>query len=152
MSAFRWLASPLTGTAGVLAGLCLIAIPLRRLTSAAPVAAVQAPSAVVSAAEIPAVLRLKLLAPARHLTLKSTDGIILLDKPSLPAGESGHDVALRLIDGELDIELHADFGDHAAETAVFLTVMPDGYEEQTRYVTGGGLMDETLRYDWHPAH
>jgi hypothetical protein len=46
----------------------------------------------------------------------------------------------------------ADFGDQAAETAEFLTVMPDGYEEQTRYVTGSGLLEETLRYEWHHAH
>ena len=33
----RWLTSPLAGTAGVIAGLCLISIPLRQLTSAPPV-------------------------------------------------------------------------------------------------------------------
>jgi hypothetical protein len=151
MSVSRWLASPLAGTAGVLAGLCLLAIPLRKLTSAPPEPQAR-PAPVVSTAEIPAVLRVKLLAPAKRLTLKNADGTILLDEPSPPAGESEHDVALRFNDGELDIALVADFGDHAAETAVFLTVMPDGYEEQTRYVTGSGLLDETLRFEWHHAH
>lgn len=152
MSASRWLATPLAGTAGVLAGLCLLAIPLRKLTSAAPDPQARPAPAVVSTAEIPAVLRVKLLAPAKRLTLKNADGTILLDEPSPPAGESEHDVALRFNDGELDIALAADFGDQAAETAVFLTVMPDGYEEQTRYVTGSGLLEETLRFEWHHAH
>jgi hypothetical protein len=70
MSAFRWLASPLAGTAGVLVGLSLIAIPLRKLTSAPPLPAVRAATAVVSATEIPAVLRIKSLAAAKRLTLK----------------------------------------------------------------------------------
>jgi len=152
MSAFRWLASPLAGTAGVLAGLCLISIPLRKLTSAPPLPAVRAAPAVVSATEIPAVLRIKSLAPAKHLTLKTTDGTILLDALAADAGESEHDVALRFTDGELEIILHADFGDHPSETAVFLTVMPDGHEEQTRYATGSGVLEETLRYEWPHTH
>lgn len=152
MSAFRWLASPLAGTAGVLAGLCLIAIPLRKLTSAPPLPAVRAAPVVVSATEIPAVLRIKSLAPAKRLTLKTTDGTVLLDRLAAEAGESEHDVALRFTDGELDILLHADFGDHPSETAVFLTVMPDGHEEQTRYATGSGVIEEILRYEWPHTH
>jgi hypothetical protein len=47
--------------------------------------------------------------------------------------------------------LHADFGGDA-ETAVFLTVMPDGYEEQTRYATGSGKLrgNPALRVAAHP--
>lgn len=150
MSAFRWLASPLAGTAGVLAGLCLLAIPLRKLTSATPVT--QASKVEVSETEIPAVLRLKLLAPAQRLLVKNADGTILLDMPSPPAGESEHDVVLRFADGALELSLAAEFGVETAETAVFLTVMPDGHEEQTRYVTGSGLLEETLHYGWRHAH
>ncbi len=150
MSAKRWLASPLAGTAGVLAGLLLIAIPLRQLTSAppAPPSAPQEPSLT----EIPAVLRVKLLAPANRLLVKTPDGAVLLDIPQPPAGESEHDAVLPIADGGLDLVLSAEFGNSPEETAVFLTVMPDGREEQTRYITGNGLLEETLSYDWHHEH
>ncbi len=142
----RWLASPLTGTAGVLAGLCLLAVPLRKLTSAASAARDPAPAR--CAKEIPAVLRLKLLAPARSVRLTAGDGVVLLDLTAPSAGESGHDAVIPFAEGGLDIVLRADFGDGTSETAVFLTVLPDGYEEKTCYATGAGLLEETLRYDW----
>jgi hypothetical protein len=150
MSAKRWLGSPLAGTAGVLAGLCLIAIPLRKLTSAPP--APLSASRETSAAEIPSVLRVKLLAPANRLLVKTADGAVLLDMQQPSAGESEHDAMLPIADGELYLVLLADFGDSPAETAVFLTVMPDGIESQTRYATGSGLLEETLRYEWHHEH
>ena len=50
----------------------------------------------------------------------------------------------------LDLTLQADFGEASPETAGFLTVMPDGYEDQTRYAIGTGRLEETLRYEWHP--
>ena len=146
----RWLTSPLAGTAGVIAGLCLISIPLRQLTSAPPVQAVMHAGPVVSGDEIPAVLRVKLLAPARSLRLETADGETLLEKKDLEAGVSEHDAVLRFTDDECDISLVADFGDPESETAVFLTVMPDGYEDQTRYAIGTGRLEETLRYEWHP--
>lgn len=150
MSLKRWLGSPLAGTAVVLAALCLLAVPLRQLTSAPP-----APPPVqteATATEIPAVLRVKLLAPAKRLLIETPDGNVLLDMPQPSAGESEHDALLRFTDGGLDLVLSADFGESPAETAVFLTVMPDGREEQTRYVTGSGLLEETLHYDWHHEH
>lgn len=150
MSAKRWLGSPLAGTAGVLAGLCLIAIPLRKLTSAPP--ALFPASRETSAVGIPSVLRVKLLAPADQLLVKSPDGAVLLDMRQPSAGESEHDATLPIADGGLDLVLLADFGDSRAETAVFLTVMPDGIEGQTRYSTGGGLLEETLHYEWHHEH
>jgi len=150
MSAKRWLGSPLAGTAGVLAGLCLIAIPLRQLTSAPPVQSSALPEP--SLTEIPSVLRVKLLVPAKRLLVKTSGGAVLLDMPQASAGESEHDAVLRLDDGGIDLLLTADFGDSPAETAVFLTVMPDGREEQTRYATGSGLLEETLRYEWHHEH
>ena len=149
MIGLRWLGSPLAGTAGVLAGLCLLAVPLRKLTSEKTVPQVTAAPAEISVLEIPAVLRLKLLAPAKHLTLKTTDGKVLLDLTALAAGESEHDAVICFTDGELDLALAADFGDAASETAVFLTLLPDGQEEQTRYVTGSGLLEETLRFEEH---
>lgn len=150
MSAKRWLGSPLAGTAGVLAGLCLIAIPLRKLTTAPP-----APFPVsreTSAAEIPSVLRIKLLAAANRLLVKIPDGTVLLDIRQPSAGESEHDAMLPIAGGGLDLVLSADFGDSPVETAVFLTVVPDGLAEQVRYATGSGLLEETLRYEWHHEH
>jgi len=148
MSYPRWLASPLAGTAGVLAGLCLLAVPMRKLTSHAAVAPLHLSGAV--ATEIPAVLRLKLLAPAKSLKLSTRTGLVLLDLVNPAAGESGHDMRIPFSEGGLDIDLRADFGEAAPETAVFLTVLPDGYEEKTCYATGSSLIEETLRYDWHP--
>ena len=148
MSYPRWLASPLAGTAGVLAGLCLLAVPMRKLTSTTAATPVLLPAA--AATEIPAVLRLKLLAPAKSLKLSTKTGLVLLDLVNPAAGESGHDVRIPFSEGGLDIDLRADFGTAAPETAVFLTVLPDGYEEITCYATGNGLIEETLRYDWHP--
>lgn len=150
MSAGGWLASPLAGTAAVMAGLCLLAIPLRKLTSADPVPEVRAAPAALASGVIPAVLRLRLLAPAQRVTLKTAAGTILLDMRNPAAGESEHDAAIPFEGDGLEISLQADFGEAGPETAVFLTVMPDGYEDQTRYAIGAGRLEETLRYEWHP--
>lgn len=150
MSGPRWLASPLAGTAAVLAALALLAIPLRHLTSAANAPALPNTAAVATPGNIPAVLRLRLLAPAKQLVLKTAAGQGLLDMREVAAGESEHDVVMPLADGGLDVLLRADFGASGPVTAVFLTVMPDGYEDQTRYAIGTGLIEQALRYDWPP--
>jgi hypothetical protein len=138
----------LAGTACVLAGLGLLAIPLRKLTSAAPAPAAPATRTVASPGAIPAVLRLRLLAPASRLVVTTAAGEILLDKRDLSPGESEHDAMIAVGDGGLDLTLQADFDGSGPETAAFLTVMPDGYEDQTRYVIGTGRIKEPLRYEW----
>jgi hypothetical protein len=148
MSGSRWFASPLAGTAGVLAGLGLLSFPLRKLTSAEPVPAVRAAPAVTSTREIPAVLRLRLLAPASRVSVLDEQGKALLDLGETPAGESEHDVVIPFENNRLELTLQAEFGGEA-ETALFLTVMPDGYEDQTRYTIGGGAFEETLHFEWH---
>jgi hypothetical protein len=145
----RWFASPLTGTAGVIAGLCLLAIPLRKLTSAEPVAAVQAATVQPSSKETSAVLRLRLLAPATGVTVTSTDGKILLEKQDLAAGETEFDATIPFADGHAELLLDADLGEGTAEKAIFLTVMPDGFEDQTRFVIGSGAVSESLHFEWH---
>jgi len=146
----RWLQSPLAGTACVLAGLGLLAIPLRKLTSAEPPpAAPRAPAAAASCGAIPAVLRLRLLAPAQRVAVTTADGKILLDMRNPVAGVSEHDAVIPFAAGRLELDLQADFPGGSAETAVFLTVMPDGYEDQTRYMIGTGRMAAPLRYAWH---
>jgi hypothetical protein len=139
----------LAGTACVLAGLGLLAIPLRQLTTAHPLPVT--PSAQVAAAEgeIHAVLRLRLLAPASRVTIKTAAGATVLDQRNLAAGESEHDAQIPLASDGLELELQADFNDDGTETAVFLTLMPDGYEDQTRYGIGRNHIDTPLRYDWH---
>ena len=145
----RLLASPLAGTSGVMLGLCLLAIPLYRLTSARPAAVAGTISPVVSTGKIPTVVRLRLLAPATRVVVKTTTGTVLLDLPNPPGGESEHDTAVRLADGGLDLTIHAEFADSGSETAVFLTVMPDAYEERTGHAIGSGILDETLHFTWH---
>jgi len=151
MNPLRWLVSPVAGTAGVLAAIGLLAIPLRHLTSAEenPVL----PDATAASAKanktIHAVLRLRLLAAAKHVTVTTADGVVLLDSRDMAAGESECDVVVPWADRGLDLTLRADFGTGAAATAVFLTVMPDGYDDQTRYAIGAGPIEEGLRYEWH---
>jgi len=150
MSGPRWLASPVAATACVLSGLSLLAIPLRRLTSAPQLPAALAEAATARANNLPAVLRLRLLGPAQRVTLTTAEGVCLFDARELSAGVTEHDARLPMGDGVVEIVVRADFGG-SAETAVFLTVMPEGHEDQTRYVIGTGRIDEPLRYEWH-AH
>jgi len=146
------LKSPLAGTAVVLLVMGLLAIPLRRLTShpliQPPVtgAAADAPGA----AATPCLLWFKLLAPAKLLRIATQAGDTVLALTDPPAGESEHDVRLVFADRRLDLVLHADLGPAPADTAVFLTVMPDGMEPQTRYLIGSGELSETWRFDWGP--
>ena len=147
MSWRYWLASPLTGTLGVLAGLGLLAVPLHRLTSREPVSATRSSAIADETAGIPAVLRVRLLKPARRLVLKTDAGGVLVDQADLAAGETEFDLLLPLRDNVLEVVLNADLG--ADETAVFLTILPDGHGQRTCYVIGNGEVEELLRYDWH---
>jgi hypothetical protein len=151
--AFRWLQTPLAGTAFVLAGIGVIAIPLHRLTSAtkaqAP-AATQAP-VVTDDETLPAVLRLRLLDAAKRVVISDASGAVLWDLADAVPGETEHDVGIKLSGHELELGLRVEFADGENESAAFLTVMPDAHEEQTSYAIGRGQVEETLRYEWH-AH
>lgn len=148
MTSPRWLASPLTATAGVMAGLALIALPLLRLTSAAP----GSPPAAVAddALQTNAILRLRTLVPLREIVIADAAGGTLLKLQDAPAGESEHDVALEISHGGLDLGLSV--AGATVETAVFVTLMPDGREELTRHSIGSGDFRDSLRYDWPHAH
>ena len=152
MSAARWLASPLAGTAGVCAGMCLLSIPLRQLTSGAKQPAVVAPLTATHSGEVSAVLRLRLLAPALRVRVTAGDGRVLLEARDLPAGESEHDVHLALAGEETDLAVEVEMADAETETAVFLTVMPDGREDRTLHVIGTGVLGETLHFAWPNPH
>ena len=145
----KLLHSPLAGTAGVLATLGLLAIPLHHLTSKRPPsAAAQIAPPPAADAPTPAMLRLKLLTPARSLRLTTEDGTVVLDLAGVAAGESESDAVLPIRHDTLELLLTADLGDSPADTAVFLTVMPDAREAQTRYVLGSGTLAQPLRFDW----
>ena len=148
MNHWHWFVSPLAGTAAVLAGLSVLAIPLRQLTTAAPIVTMPGIPAVTTVITMPAVLRLRLLAPASKLSVTTTTGVKLLDLQQVAAGESEHDVMIPLEDGGLEVTLRVDCGAGGGETAVFLTILPDAYDEQTRYAIGHGRIEELLRYAW----
>jgi len=148
-----WLSSPLTATAVVCAGLTALSFPLRELTSGSHRVSVTVPAEVSNDAdhihEMPGVLRVKILSDIVSLRVTTTDGDVLWEAENLAAGEEETEVDLRLIDDALELRMEADFGDHQADTALFLTVLPDGIEEQTRYAIGSGSVDEILHYEWH---
>jgi len=148
--AFRWLHTPLAGTAFVLAGIGVIAIPLHRLTSAAKA---QVPAAtqvlpVIEDETLPAVLRLRLLDAAKRVVVSDARGAVLWDLADVAPGETEHDVGIKLSGHELELSLRMEFADGGNESAAFLTVMPDAHEEQTSYAIGSGQIEETLRYEW----
>ena len=149
---FRWLHSPLAGTACVLACIATLAIPLKWLTSASEP---QLP-AVAQALEpkdetLPALLRLRLLNAAKRVVVSDAEGIVLWEIVDAEPGETEHDARLRLSDHELELRLQVEFADGKNESAAFFTVMPDAHEEKTAYAIGKGQLEETLRYEWR-AH
>jgi hypothetical protein len=150
MNMRKILTSPLSATAGVIAGLALLAIPMRQLTSAPPV---PVPTAVPTAASnvVRTWLKLKLLTPAKSMTLSNPAGDVIWKLAETPAGDVENDIELQLVEGTLDLTLHVEFGDQAGETAVFLTLLPDGLEEQTRHAIGSGSIEESLHFSW-PIH
>ena len=143
----KLLTSPLAATAGVLVGLALLAVPLRQITSTAPLAA-PAVADVSSTSALPAWLTLKLLAPAKSVTVKTADGQVIWKLGETPAGDLDSQATLPLDHGVADLTLDLDFGGDPAETAVFLTIAPDGLEEQTRHAIGSGRIEEPLRFNW----
>lgn len=136
----------------VCAGLSAIAVPLRELTSRdRPVSVGESSSNLLEddhVHEMRGVLRVKLLVPAKSLRVSSTDGDLLWELENPPAGESDAEVDLLLIDDGVELLVEADFGDAADETALFLSVLPDGIEEQTRYAIGSGQVEEIFSYSW----
>lgn len=142
--------SPLMATAIVWAGIGLLALPLRTLTAHHPVAS---PPAATTAGPVekstePAVLRLRLLMPAQSVELRGMDDTVLwrLDNP--PAGEAEKDVTLPIEGNRLELTLTATFAAAPGDTAVFLTVMPDGREQREAHAIGSGTIDGHLSFIW----
>lgn len=150
MNLRKLLTSPLSATAGVIVGLALLAIPMRQLTSAPPVPVPTAAPATASDV-VRTWVKLKLLTPAKSMTLSNPAGDVIWKLAETPAGDVETDLELEFAEGTLDLTLQVDFGDQAGETAVFLTLLPDGLEEQTRHAIGSGILDESLHFSW-PIH
>lgn len=146
-----WFSSPLMATIVVCAGIMVISVPLRRLTSEKnlpKISVAQSSFDDEHIHEIPGILRIKLLAPLESLRISTSDGELLWKAENLLVGEEEADVQLLLLDDALELRVEADFGDESHETALFLTVLPDGIEEQTHYLIGSGSLDEILHYEW----
>ncbi len=146
---FRWLRSPLAGMFFVLAAIGVIAFPLHRLTSSSKAQAPVEASAVAADEEtLPAVLRLRLLDAAKRVVVRDASGVVLWNLADAAPGEFEHDAQIRLSDHELELGLRVEFADGRNESAAFLTVMPDAFEDRTSYLIGGGQVEKTLRYEW----
>lgn len=141
--------SPLLFTLIVAAALAAASFPLRALTGRGEETRAQATehTAPVEAAtsEIPAALRL--LAPARSVSLALPDGSVLWSGETLEAGT--HDLDLELPDAaRVECLLRAVFESDSADTAVFLTLMPDKRPAATAHAIGRGEITSLLVISW----
>jgi hypothetical protein len=139
--------TPLAATAGALIGLLLLIIPLRHLTSRAPVAH-QAAQGVEIDDCVMAWASLRLLAPAESVVLRQTDGAPVWSAGAMAAGEHGTRLALPPLPGKTEFILEITFQNTTSETAAFLTLAPDGLEEVTCHAIGRGTIRELLRFEW----
>lgn len=146
--------SPLFGTAIVMVVLGLLAIPLRDLTGsdrALPPAAGGA-AGVSAASDVgdstPAVARLRLLREALSIELRSDDDKLLWKAAKVSAGETEAEIPLVITDGGAVLRLCAEFAGDGAETAVFVSVFPDGLEERSAHAIGGASINDRLVYRW----
>lgn len=148
----NWLSSPLAATAVVCTILAVLAIPLRKLTAervALPVPTVEiSGNAHGHGHDFHAVLRVRLLDNAQSLHVRTTEGVVLWEAGNLKAGEHEVETNLLLTDDALELILKADFGADSRETALFLTIMPEGVEEITHYALGAGSIEEVLHFEW----
>lgn len=141
--------SPLYTTVGILACLFLAWFPLRALTyhsgtaPAAPADDTDSPAATQLVAA-----RLHLLADAEFVALRDPSGSEILAATPFPAGR--HDLSLPLTPppdtGEIVIE--ASFRELEGETAVFLTLSPDGLPDASAHAIGGASFTRLLEFDW----
>lgn len=148
--------SPLFGTAIVVAVLGLLAIPLHRLTGSEPVTlASGAGGSTAGSMETnatPAIARVRLLRDARSIELRSDGDTLLWMAENVRAGETEAEIPLEMMEQEAVVHLRAEFADDGAETAVFVTLLPDGLEERTAHAIGGGTLMERLVFTWPHGH
>lgn len=148
---FRRFRSPLLGTALVLSALALLAVPLHQLTTSR--AEHQKGSTADRKQESKttrAILRIRVLDAWQDWQITTNEGTIVHRAASIEPGETEVDVEVLLVNEELNLEWSGHTEDK--ETAVFLTLLPDGREERTAYAIGSGEWRETLNFCWKHDH
>lgn len=145
----RRLHSPLLGTGLVLAALALLALPLHRLTAEGRSAAGKPsppPPTTAAVDAVPATLRIRTIDPLSSIHIRDDTGRVLYQTTDVQPGEVETSVSLPWHDGKIDLTLRAESGQK--ETAVFLTLLPDGREERSAHAIGSGPFDEILPFHW----
>jgi hypothetical protein len=145
----RHLHSPLLGTGLVLAALALLALPLHRLTAEGRSAAgtpSPPPLSTAVADVVPATLRIHTIDPLSSIHISDEAGCVLYQTIDAQPGEVETNVSLEWHKGKIDLSLRAESGQK--ETAVFLTLLPDGREERAAHAIGSGSFDEILPFHW----
>lgn len=143
----KFIRSPLAATAGVVLGMTLIAMPLHHLTSDPAAAAPQAPGDDTQALT-PAWISLRLLAPVKSATLQTSNGDTIWKLGTSPAGEVEIRKPLPLVNHRLELILHIEWIEPSAESAVFISIEPDGLEQSTQYIIGSNTARELLTFIW----
>lgn len=143
--------SPLFGTALVLAALGVVSIPLHRLTAHADKPAAAPDARPDTGSDVTgAILRIRVIDAVHGIAIRTTQQRVLFQADVLEPGEVEQDVEIKLEKESLELQVDANAGDK--ETAVFVTLLPDGREERTAYAIGSGSIGETLRFQWSTTH
>jgi hypothetical protein len=143
--------SPLLGTVLVLAALAGLAVPLHRLTARGGDAISRATAEMeTESGHIRAVLRVRVLDTVKDWEIRTSQGKLLHRADLLEPGEVEEDVDILLENDQLELLVSAQTGDK--DTAVFITLLPDGHEERTAYAIGTGSLEETLHFHWEHQH
>lgn len=139
--------SPLLGTILVLLALALLAVPLHRLTARGEESGRETRTETAAAAETTrAVLRVRVLDALKDMEIRTTEDQLLYRQESMEPGETEVDVEILLEHNEAELRFQARAGDK--DTAVFITLLPDGHEERTAYAIGAGIWEDTLHFHW----
>lgn len=147
MKNLRCLDTPLVATAVVLLICGSLVHPLWRLThDDGQKPEVTAPVVHLDQ-KIGAVLRVRTLKKLSEIQVHDGRGALVWSARDLDAGENEYDIQIGM-DKVVDLKVRVVFSEGSEESAVFLTVLPDGYEDRTRYLIGSGEVEETLSYDW----
>jgi hypothetical protein len=147
----RQFRSPLLGTALVLMALTALAVPLHRLTArSGEVIREAAADPALHSETTRAVLRIRVLDTLEDVEIRASDDRILHQAKILEPGEVEADAEILLENNKIELHVTAQAGEK--ETALFITLLPDGHEESTAYVIGSGALDETLLFHWEQQH
>lgn len=143
--------SPLLGTALVLVALAVVAVPLHRLTAHGSKAVGNPTVETTTESETTrTVLRIRALDVLHNFEIRTTKDELVYRAETMEPGETEADVDILLEKESVELHLGARAGDK--DTAVFITLLPDGREERTAHAIGSGTIEETLRFAWEHEH